>query len=60
MSTQLPYALLVGGCCIVGYLVAGFTDGNVWLTLLAGVAALLVLMTLLHRRSVKKEAAQKS
>ena len=60
VSTQLPYALLVGGCCIVGYLVAGFTDGNVWLTLLAGVGALVVLLTVLHRRSIKKEAVQKS
>ena len=60
VSTQLPYALLVGGCCMVGYLVAGFTDGNVWLTLLAGFGALLVLLTVLHRRALKKEVVQKS
>ena len=54
VSTQLPYALLVGGCCMVGYLVAGFTDGNVWLTLLAGFGALLVLLTVLHRHALKK------
>ena len=60
VSTQLPYALLVGGCCMVGYLVAGFTDGNVWLTLLAGFGALLVLLTVLHRHALKKEVVQKS
>ena len=56
VSTQLPYALLVGGCCMVGYLVAGFTDGNVWLTLLTGFGSLIVMMMILHRRSVQKEA----
>ena len=33
VSTQMPYAGLVAGCCFVGYLVAGFTRANVWLTL---------------------------
>ena len=26
VSTQMPYALLVGGCCFVGYLIVGITN----------------------------------
>lgn len=33
VSTQLGYALLVAGCCMAGYLVAGFTHGNLPLSL---------------------------
>lgn len=40
VSTQLPYALTVGGCCVAAYLVAGFTK-NVFLTMAAGVILLL-------------------
>lgn len=33
VSTQIPYAVTVALCCFVGYLAAGFSMGNLWLTL---------------------------
>ncbi len=51
VSTQLPYASVVAICCFIGYVVAGFTNANVLLTLGAGVVSLLVIVTLLHSRS---------
>ena len=50
--TQLPYALLVGACCIVGYLIAGFTNGNLPLMLLTSLSCLLTTLFILHRQSV--------
>lgn len=52
VTTQLPYALLVGACCIVGYLVAGFTNGNLPLMLLTSLSCLLTTLFILHRQSV--------
>ncbi len=37
VSTQLPYALTVASCCFVGYVVAGFSGGNVVLTLASAI-----------------------
>jgi len=53
VSTQMPYALLVAGCCVVGYLVAGLTN-SVWLTLLAGFAALAIALTIAFKVGAKK------
>ncbi len=57
VSTQIPYALLVAGCCFVGYIVAGITK-NVWLTL--GVSAILLgaALVLLHYLTNKKLSKQ--
>ena len=52
VSTQIPYALTVAACCLVGYLVAGFT-ANVFLTLGSSFICLLIVVTILHKRSVK-------
>ena len=49
VSTQIPYALVVAGCCFVGYLVAGFSNGNLLLTLLVSFALLAVTLVSLHR-----------
>ena len=54
VATQMPYALVVAGCCFVGYLVAGVTK-NVWLTLGVSIGLLLIVITTLHKISVKKE-----
>ena len=54
VSTQIPYALTVASCCFVGYLVAGFTHANVWLTLGTSVVLLLVAIFVLHRISLNK------
>ena len=49
VSTQIPYALTVAGCCLVGYLVGGFT-GNGWLALVVGlVLELLVLAVVIKK-----------
>lgn len=52
VSTQIPYALLSGACCLVGYLVAGFTK-NLLLTLGSSILCLIVSLIVLHRHSVK-------
>lgn len=54
VGTQMPYALLVAACCFFGYLIAGFSYGNVFLTLGGGVLLLIAALFVLHRRSVKK------
>ena len=56
VSTQIPYALLVAGCCFAGYLVAGFTR-NVFITLAFSVALLVGALFLLHKFTLKKESA---
>ncbi|PHV71271.1 sodium:proton antiporter [Sporanaerobium hydrogeniformans] len=43
VSSQIPYALVVAGCCLVGYIVAGFT-ASLWMTL--GSSILLLGVTL--------------
>ncbi|HWP50122.1 MAG TPA: Na+/H+ antiporter NhaC family protein [Clostridia bacterium] len=50
VSTQLPYCILVAICCFAGYLVAGFTNGNLLLTLTVSVLMLLGLLVLLHKK----------
>ncbi|MCF0253346.1 MAG: Na+/H+ antiporter NhaC family protein [Duodenibacillus sp.] len=48
VSTQLPYALLVAACAAIGYLVAGISGGNLWLSLGSSVLAVLGATTALH------------
>ena len=55
VSTQLPYCVVVAGCCFFGYLVAGFTNGNLILTLGVSLALLIGAMTFLHRTFGAKE-----
>ncbi len=43
VSSQIPYTLVVAACCIVGYLIAGFTK-NMWFTLGVSIAMLLILL----------------
>ena len=57
VSTQMPYALLVAVCSFVGYVVAGFTNANLLLSLGSAVVLLLAVTILLHRIAVKKEKA---
>ncbi|WP_288935144.1 Na+/H+ antiporter NhaC family protein [uncultured Acidaminococcus sp.] len=51
VSTQIPYACLVAFCCFVSYLVAGFSGGNVYLTLVTGIGLLALTLVVLHRRA---------
>lgn len=57
VSSQIPYTLVVAGCCIVGYLIAGFT-ANVWLTLGSSVVLLLVVLFILGKRQQRIQAKQ--
>ncbi len=56
VSTQIPYAGTVAGCCLVGYVVAGFT-ANLLLTLVSSFACLLIVINVLHKKSIKKSAS---
>ena len=51
VSTQLPYALCTAGCACLGYLAAGFTDGNLLITLLVSFGSLALLLLIFGRRS---------
>ena len=57
VSTQIPYALLVAACCFAGYLRAGVTQTG-WLGLLLSGALLLVILTVLYRRSLSQRKKQ--
>lgn len=49
VSTQVPYVLTVSFCCVVGYLVDGFTQ-NGWLGLGASLACLAVVMIIVRAK----------
>lgn len=44
VSTQIPYAMLVAGVCLIGYLASGFVQ-NVYIILLGSMALLLLILT---------------
>lgn len=44
VSTQIPYAMLVAGVCLIGYLVSGFIQ-NTYIILLGSMALLLLILT---------------
>ncbi len=48
VSTQLPYAMTVAACCIVGYLVSGLTNANIPLTLITSVILLIITVFTAH------------
>lgn len=54
VSTQIPYVVVVGICCFIGYLIAGFTR-NLILTLGASIILLVGFLIVLHRMNVSKE-----
>lgn len=57
VSTQMPYALLVASCCVVGYLVSGISK-NGWLGLLVGfVLQMLILLVVLRKNKGKGQVA---
>ena len=57
VSTQLGYACIVAFCCFVGYVVAGFTKANLWLSLGSSIALLLISVSILHFLGNKRQAA---
>ena len=52
VSTQIPYTLVVAVCCVVGYLIAGFTN-NLVLTLGGSILLLAIILFVLSRKSKK-------
>ena len=52
VSTQIPYAMTVAGCCLAGYLVGGFT-GNGWLALIVGLVLELIVLAVLIKKCGK-------
>ena len=59
VSTQIPYAICVAVCCMVGYIVAGFTK-NLFFTLGTSIVCLLVVLIVLHKMAVAKETAEEA
>lgn len=57
VATQIPYAMVVAACSFAGYLVAGFTGANIWLTLGSSLILLIASLVVLHRISAKKDVA---
>lgn len=53
VSTQIPYVLVVGVNCFIGYLVAGFTK-SLLLTLAVSIILLAASLIFLHKRSEKR------
>lgn len=54
VSSQIPYTLVVAGCCFIGYLIAGFT-ADVWITLGSSIVLLLGTLFVLHKMSKKQQ-----
>ena len=54
VSSQIPYTLVVAGCCFIGYLIAGVT-ANVWITLGSSIVLLLGTLVVLNKISKKHQ-----
>lgn len=55
VSTQIPYALLVAVSAGLGYLVAGISGGNLWMSLGTSLIVLIGAIVGLHAWQAKKE-----
>ena len=53
VSTQLPYALTVGGVCFVSYIIAGFVQ-NIWISLPIAIALMIGTLYAIKAITVKK------
>ncbi len=54
VSTQLVYASVVAVCCLLGYILMGILNGSI-ISLFVSIAALLIILFTIDRRSVKNE-----
>ena len=50
VSTQIPYALTVAGCCLAGYLVGGIT-ANGWIALGVGLILEIIVLFVINART---------
>ncbi len=55
VSTQIPYALVVAACCLVGFIVAGLTT-SLWITLVGSFGLLAASLVVSSRLNVKSRA----
>ncbi len=55
VSTQLGYAIIVAVASIASYLVAGFTDASIWLSLGAGLLTMGILVAFFKMTQPKEE-----
>ena len=54
VATQLPYALIVAGACVIGFMVAGFSQ-NVYITFGSAILALFVILQIVKKIAIKKK-----
>ena len=47
VSTQLPYAITVAAISLVGYIIAGYSGGNLAVTLISSIVLLLVVLAVI-------------
>lgn len=52
VSTQIPYALTVAACCLVGYLVGGITE-NGWIALVVGAVLECIVLAVIYAKEKK-------
>jgi Na+/H+ antiporter NhaC len=57
VTTQVPYAMVVAACCVLGYIVAGVTE-NVAITFIVAFVALLAVLTVLRKVTASAGAAE--
>ena len=57
VSTQIPYALTVAAASFIGYVVSGFTNQNVFATLISGIGALLLMIFLFSKNTRAKNSS---
>ena len=55
VSTQMQYAMVVVGACIVGYIIAGLTK-SWWISLLASLVLLVIVLEVIRYFSLKEDA----
>ncbi|HIR92910.1 MAG TPA: Na+/H+ antiporter NhaC family protein [Candidatus Egerieimonas intestinavium] len=53
VSTQIPYALTVAACCLVGYLVGGILQSG-WIALAVGVVLLILVLAVLAAKNMPR------
>ena len=56
VTTQLPYCAVGGACAVIGYLVTGFTAGNLILTWIGTIATLAAALLIMKKITAKEIA----
>ena len=59
VTTQLPYALTVAGCCAAGYFISAFTS-KLWIILSASIAIELAVLFVIRAVTIKKTGVRES